>query len=63
MYKIGRKRKSENTNRKLMTTTGQMVGSNNSADILLTIAPLCIWTKLPIQMSRIVPLVLFTYVN
>ena len=38
MYKIGRKRKSENTNRKLMTTTGQMVGSNNSTDILLTIA-------------------------
>jgi hypothetical protein len=37
MYKIGRKRKSENTNRKLMTTTGQIVGSN-SADTLLTTA-------------------------
>ena len=36
MYKIGRKRKSENTNRKLMTTTGQIVGSSDSADILLT---------------------------
>ena len=34
------------------TMTGQIDGGSNSADILLTIAAFCIWTKLPIQMRE-----------
>jgi hypothetical protein len=35
---LGAKVKSKNTKRKLMTTTGQIVGGSNSAYILLTTA-------------------------